>query len=75
MEAKTDQHTLPPSMQRVREAALKELGELEPAGAPMSDIEPRGLMLSSRTVAGRTLPEHFLVYFLLVDLLGFPKLG
>ncbi len=30
---------------------------------------------SSRTDAGRDLPEHYLVYFLLVDLLGFKILG
>lgn len=28
-----------------------------------------------RTMAGRTLPEYYLVYFLLVDLLGFENLG
>ena len=28
-----------------------------------------------RTAAGRGLPEHYLVYFLLVDLLGFKTLG
>ncbi len=32
-------------------------------------------MLSSRTNGGRTLPEYYLVYFLLVDLLGFPNMG
>lgn len=30
---------------------------------------------SHRTAAGRGLPEHYLVYFLLVDLLGFKNLG
>ena len=30
---------------------------------------------SQRTAAGRGLPEHYLVYFLLVDLLGFENLG
>ena len=30
---------------------------------------------SRRTSAGRGLPEHYLVYFLLVDLLGFKNLG
>lgn len=66
---------LPPKLQRVREAALKALGALEPAGATNSSIEARGLMLASRTNGGRTLPEHYLVYFLLVDLLGFPNMG
>ncbi len=72
---KTDSSALPGHLQRVHEAALKALGELEPAGAPKSEIEMRGLMLSSRTEGGRTLPEYYLVYFLLVDLLGFPHLG
>jgi hypothetical protein len=62
-------------MQRVRELALKALGALEPAGAPKSEVETRGLMLSSRTDGGRNLPAYYLVYFLLVDLLGFPNLG
>lgn len=32
-------------------------------------------MLSSRTNEGRGLPAYYLVYFLLIDLLGFPSLG
>lgn len=32
-------------------------------------------MLSSRTNAGRESPSYYLVYFLLVDFLGFPHLG
>lgn len=32
-------------------------------------------MLSARTNAGRSLPPYYLVYFLLIDLLGFPSLG
>ena len=66
---------LPPDLQGVREAALKALGEVEPAGARKSDVEARGLMLSSRTNGGRSLPEYYLVYFMLVDLLGFPNMG
>lgn len=66
---------LPPEILRIREAALHALQELEPAGAPRSDVEGRGLMLSSRTNDGRDLPAYYLVYFLLIDLLGFPSLG
>jgi len=62
-------------LEGVREAALKALGEVEPAGSPKSDVEARGLMLSSSTNGGRSLPEYYLVYFLLVDLLGFPNMG
>lgn len=62
-------------MQRVRDAAFKAVGALEPAGAPKSKIEAQGLILSSRTNGGRDLPPYYLVYFLLVDLLGFPNMG
>ena len=68
-------NSLPEAMQRVRDAALKAIGELEPAGAPRLEAEPKGLFLSSRTNGGRDLPPHYLVYFLLVDLLGFPHMG
>ena len=66
--------SLPPELEWVREAARKALGDLTPAGPPKSDIETRGLMLSSRTNGGRDLP-YYLVYFLLVDLLGFENMG
>lgn len=71
----TDSTSLPPAIQQVREKALKAIGILEPAGEPNSPNEPKGLMLSSRTNGGRNLPPYYLVYFLFVDLLGFPKLG
>lgn len=71
----TDLNSLPPTMMWVREAATKAIGVLEAAGAPTSPNEPKGLMLSSRTNGGRDLPPYYLVYFLFVDLLGFPKLG
>lgn len=32
-------------------------------------------MLSSRTNGGRNLPPYYLVYFLFIDLLGFPHMG
>ncbi len=66
---------LPVELEQVREAARKALGDVEPAGPPKSDLETRGLMLSSRTTGGRDLPSYYLVYFLLVDLLGFDNLG
>lgn len=66
---------LPPAMERVREAALRAIGELGRTGAPKSQAEANGLFLSSRTRGGRDLPPYYLVYFLLVDLLGFPNLG
>lgn len=62
----------PANMSDLVRAALQ---ELEPAGPPRSPEEARGLMLSTRTEAGRSLPPYYLVYFLLVDLLKFPSLG
>lgn len=61
--------------EHLRETARVALHELEPAGPPRSAEEGRGLMLSARTNAGRSLPPYYLVYFLLVDLLAFPSLG
>jgi hypothetical protein len=66
---------LPSELHRIREMALNALEELEPAGSPRSDVEGRGLILSSRTNGGRSLPPYYLVYFLFIDLLGFPSLG
>lgn len=67
---------LPPLMQKVRESALAALGnDLRPAGPPLSGDEPKGLMLSSRTNGGRSLPAYYLVYFLLIDLLEYAHMG
>ncbi len=66
---------LPPKVIAAREAARKALGPLLPAGDPRNFEQSRCLMLSSRTNAGRELPPYYLVYFLLVDFLGFPHLG
>jgi hypothetical protein len=71
----TQPSTLPAKLLRVREAVLNALEDLEPAGAPRSDVEGRGLMLSARTNGGRSLPAYYLVYFLLIDFLGLPSLG
>ena len=69
------QSSLALPLQRVRDAVLKSIGELEPAGDLKSEAEAKGIFLSSRTNGGRDLPAYYLVYFLLVDLLGFPDLG
>ena len=55
---------------RVREA----ISPLKPAD-DNSQAEKDLLFNASRTEAGRQLPEYYLVYFLLVDLLGFENLG
>lgn len=66
---------LPPELERIRTKALSALKEVQPAGPPRSGAEDKALMLSSRTNGGRSLPEYYLVYFLLVDLLGYEDLG
>lgn len=65
---------IPPEMTAVRDAARQALAAIEPAG-PAADGEARALMLASRTDGGRDLPPYYLVYFLLVDLLGFQNIG
>src|SRR3546814_308939 len=51
--------------------ALREVG---PATSNTSQTMPYWLN-AKRTDAGRRLPEPYLVYFLLVELLGFPHTG
>lgn len=60
----------------IRELVTNVFNEIEPAGSPRSDAEGKGLMLyASGTIAGRDLPAYYLVYFLLIDLLGYPSVG
>jgi hypothetical protein len=66
---------LPPDLLPIRDAAFAALQEVQPAGAPQSDAEGKGLLLSARTSGGSNLPPYYLVYFLLIDLLEFPNLG
>lgn len=58
----------------VRERALKAIYPLK--AADTGSLAPRGFLFEAkRTEAGRTLPPYYLVYFLLIDLLGFKNLG
>jgi hypothetical protein len=66
---------LPSNLAPVRDAAKRALAEVEPAGPPRSDAEGNGLFLAARTNGGRSLPPYYLVYFLFIDLLGYPSLG
>jgi hypothetical protein len=66
---------LPPNLELARNAALAALGDIKPAGPPQGDDEPNALMMASRTHGGHDLPPYYLVYFLLVNLLGFTNLG
>ena len=72
---KKQEEVLPPELFAVRDAALSVMGDLVPAGPPASKEESRSFFLSSWTKAGRDLPPHYLVHFLLIDFLGFPYLG
>ena len=65
---------LPQHLEHVRDAALTALGDLKEAGAAQEG-DSHALMMASRTDAGDDLPDYYLVYFLLVDLLGFYNMG
>lgn len=65
---------LPPALETIREKARRVLADVQPAGRPHPG-ESKALFLSSRTDGSRELCDYYLVYFLLVDLLGYPSLG
>jgi hypothetical protein len=65
---------LPPELEKVRAAALRALSPVRPADSTTC-AEKNFLFTAKRTNAGRKLPPYYLVYFLLVDLLGFKNLG
>ncbi|MET3823891.1 hypothetical protein ACVK00_006877 [Burkholderia sp. PvR073] len=64
-------NVLPPELIPVRDAARRALGQVRPAHI----TNLRDLLGGSRSNSGRKLPPYYLVYFLLVDLLGFKNLG
>src|SRR5262245_51476048 len=68
------QMLIPPELEPVRAAALQALGKLR-AASSQTRAERDFLFTAGRTKAGEQLPPYYLVYFLLVDLLGFPNLG
>lgn len=65
---------LPTELEAVREKALRAIRPLKPLDSS-TEHDPKTLFLARRTNAGRELPPYYLVYFLLVDLLGFPYAG
>lgn len=65
---------LPPELQAAQNRARRALREVGPASSDISRAMPYWLN-AKRTDAGRQLPEDYLVYFLLVELLGFPHTG
>jgi hypothetical protein len=58
----------------VREAVLRALSPIKAADSS-TGIGPQAMFYAKRTNAGRELPAYYLVYFLLVDLLGFKNMG
>ena len=66
---------VPGDFEKIRIAAREALGEITPAETPLSKRDLKGLMFSCATEGGRDLPPYHLVYFLLVEFLGFPNLG
>ncbi|EIL89825.1 hypothetical protein [Rhodanobacter spathiphylli] len=67
-------HALPPEMELIRAKALRALRDVRSVHhntRTSSDFWAD----AQRTDAGRRLPEYYLVYFLLVELLGFPHKG
>ncbi|MGZ8410416.1 MAG: hypothetical protein ACXWVS_10945 [Hyphomicrobium sp.] len=68
------QKDLPRELEAVRDAARQALGPVLPAGE-QTQADKDFLFGAKRTDAGRRLPPQHLVYFVLVDLLGFKDLG
>ena len=61
-------------VEKIKARALRAISPLKQADSETR--APKGLLFNARrTEAGRSLPAYFLVYFLLVDLLGFRNLG
>jgi hypothetical protein len=65
---------LPRSLEPTRQAALHLLGQIRPVSLE-AFVKSKFPLNAIRTKAGRKLPDYYLVYFLLVDLLGFKNLG
>jgi hypothetical protein len=65
---------LPPELEPIREAARRVILPIKPVTSA-TEAEKNFLFTARMTNAGRKLPPYYLVYFLFVDLLGFPNLG
>ncbi|QOG17536.1 hypothetical protein [Bradyrhizobium sp. SEMIA] len=66
--------TLPHNLQAVREAARRALGPVLPAGNSTA-ADPNFLFNAARSEASGDLPPYYLIFFVLVELLGFENLG
>ncbi|MGO9741951.1 MAG: hypothetical protein ACLPN5_10650 [Roseiarcus sp.] len=65
---------LPPALERVRALARRSIAPIKPADSH-TKADKDFLFTATRSEAGRKLPAPHLVYFLLVELLGFKDLG
>ena len=65
---------VPAGFEGVREAARRAIAQLKPADAS-SRATADFLFTAEQADASRHLPPYYLIYFLLVDLLGFRNLG
>jgi hypothetical protein len=68
------QKQLPPELEIVCTAATRAISPVKPADST-THREKDFWLNAERTKAGRQLPPYYLVYFLLVDLLGFKNQG
>jgi len=64
---------VPPELETVREMARRAISPIKSADDG-DQAEPSSFRMV-RTVAGDKLPPHYLIYFLLVDVLGFRSVG
>lgn len=63
-----------PNFESIKERAARAIAPLKPADT--QSVAPNDMLFSAkRTNAGRHLPEPYLVYFLLVDVLDYKDLG
>jgi hypothetical protein len=68
------QRQIPEQFDEIRERARHAISPLKPAD-DQTKADDKFLFTAERTEAGRRLPPYYLVYFLLVDLLGYRNLG
>lgn len=66
-------NNLPDDIEKLREVARQAISPVRPADKHTRVGEL--FLKAQRTKAGRELPDHYLVYFLLVEFLGFRDLG
>ena len=73
-EEKEEARSRYPDFEKIRERAARAITPLKPADK--QSVAPKDLLFVAKsTNAGRRLPEPYLVYFLLVDLLDYQDLG